>query len=201
MLRWLWPSVPKRVCIWTSFLTGFPHYAQTEAWSANSESDWSRVYAYFGVTCHLHFCQNNWGLLCATAVPLGWNGHRIRVCTQSRLWKRKFSRRSCRDSNWQPFDHESGAQISKLSVSYGSLTGSLNCQIEAAVERMECLVCACWLADRGMSVRTRRYINDLNVLGLACFQSCVCDGSVSYLKLADVCSLNDSFACHEKKWK
>ena len=97
MLRWLWPSVPKRVCIWTSFLTGFPHYAQTEAWSANSESDWSRVYAYFGVTCHLHFCQNNWGLLCATAVPLGWNGHRIRVSKQSWLWWRNFSSRSSQE--------------------------------------------------------------------------------------------------------
>ena len=44
----------------------------------------------------------------ATAVTRGWNGHRIRVSTQSWLRKRKFSRRSCRDSNSQPFDHESG---------------------------------------------------------------------------------------------
>ena len=39
----------------------------------------------------------------------GWNRHRIRVSTQSWLRRRKFSRRSCRDSNSQPFDHESGA--------------------------------------------------------------------------------------------
>ena len=52
-------------------------------------------------------------------VPLrwhgGWNGHRIRVSTQSWLWRRKFSRRSCRDLNSQPFDHESDALTNKLS--------------------------------------------------------------------------------------
>ena len=29
------------------------------------------VYAYLGVTCHLHFWQNDWGLLRATAVTRG----------------------------------------------------------------------------------------------------------------------------------
>ena len=61
---------------------------------------WTRVYAGLGATCHLH---NDWGLLRATAVTRGCNGHRIKVSTQSWLWKRKFSRRSCRDSNSQPF--------------------------------------------------------------------------------------------------
>ena len=28
------------------------------------------------VTCHLHFWQNDWDLLCATAVTWGWNGYR-----------------------------------------------------------------------------------------------------------------------------
>ena len=69
----------------------------------------SRVYAYLGVTCYLHFWQNGRGLLRATAVTRGWNGHWIRVSTQSWLWRRKFSRPSCRDSNSQPFDHEPGA--------------------------------------------------------------------------------------------
>ena len=54
--------------------------------------DGSRVYAYLGVTCHLHFWQNDCGLLRATAVTKGWgggwNGHWIRVSTK--LWKRKF---------------------------------------------------------------------------------------------------------------
>ena len=67
------------------------------------------MYACLRVTCHLHFRQNDRGFLRATAVTRGWNGHRIRVSTQSYLWRRKFSRRSCRDSNSQPFDHECGA--------------------------------------------------------------------------------------------
>ena len=72
------------------------------------------MHACLGVTCHLHFWQNERGLLRATAVSRGWNGHRIRVSTQSGLWRSKFSRRSCRDSNSQTFDHESGALTNKL---------------------------------------------------------------------------------------
>ena len=40
----------------------------------------------------------------------------------------------------------------------------LNCRIEMAVERVMRLVCKCWLANRGLFVRTRRYVND----GFAC---------------------------------
>ena len=36
-----------------------------------------------GVTCHLHFWQNDRGLLRATSVTRGWNGHRLRVSTKS----------------------------------------------------------------------------------------------------------------------
>ena len=32
-----------------------------------------KVYACLAVTCHLHFWQNDQGLLCATAVTRGWN--------------------------------------------------------------------------------------------------------------------------------
>ena len=39
----------------------------------------------------------------------------IRVSTESRSWRRKFSRRSCRDSNPQPFNYESGALTTELS--------------------------------------------------------------------------------------
>ena len=35
--------------------------------------------------------------------------------TQICFWRRKFSRRSCRDSNSQPFDHVSGALTNNLS--------------------------------------------------------------------------------------
>ena len=106
-LRQLWPNVLGKLHV-SSNLARFPHYAWTVAQSPN-------FVGCFGVTCHLHFWQNDRGLLRATAVKRGWNGHRIRVSTQSRLWiKRKFFRRSCRVSNSQPFDHESGALTIKL---------------------------------------------------------------------------------------
>ena len=74
-----------------------------------------KVHASLAVTCHLHFWQNDRGLLRATAVTRGWNGYRIRVSTESWPWRRKFSRRSSRDSNPRPFDHESGALTTELS--------------------------------------------------------------------------------------
>ena len=39
----------------------------------------------------------------------------IRVSTESRPWRRKFSRSSCRDLNPRPFSHESGALTTELS--------------------------------------------------------------------------------------
>ena len=39
----------------------------------------------------------------------------IRVSTESRPWRKKFSRRSSRDSNPRPFNHESGALTTELS--------------------------------------------------------------------------------------
>ena len=48
-----------------------------------------KVYACLAVTCHLHFWQNDRGLLRATAVTRGWNGYRYksqhRKCPQS-VW-------------------------------------------------------------------------------------------------------------------
>ena len=73
------------------------------------------MYACLGATCHLHFWQNDRGVLCATAVTRGWNGRRLKVSTQNLLWRKKFSRRFCQDSNSQPFDHESGDLTNKLS--------------------------------------------------------------------------------------
>ena len=67
----------------SSFPDRFPHYVWTAAWSAKFNFVGSRVYACLGVTCHLHFWQNDQGLLCATAVTQEWNGHCIRVSTQS----------------------------------------------------------------------------------------------------------------------
>ena len=39
----------------------------------------------------------------------------IRVSTERRPWRRKFSHRSSRDSNLRPFNHESGALTTELS--------------------------------------------------------------------------------------
>ena len=48
---------------------------------------------------------------CVFYVLRGWNGYRNK--SQHR---RKFSRRSCRDSNPRPFDQESGALTTELST-------------------------------------------------------------------------------------
>ena len=46
---------------------------------------------------------------------MGGTDTEIRVSTEIRPWRRKFSRRSCRDSNPRPFNHESGALTTELS--------------------------------------------------------------------------------------
>ena len=71
-----------------------------------------KVYACLAVTCHLHFWQNDRDFLRATVVTRGWNGYRNK-CTESRPWRRKFSRRSSRDSNPRPFNH-GGALTTEL---------------------------------------------------------------------------------------
>ena len=74
----------------SSFPDRFPHYVRTAAWSAHSDCVGSMVYACLGVTCHLHFWQNDRGLLRVTAVIRGWNGYRIRVSTQSLTLQKKI---------------------------------------------------------------------------------------------------------------
>ena len=83
------------------------------------------VHACLAVTYHLHFWQNDQDLSRATAVTRGWNDTEIRVSTESRPWRRKFSRRSSRDSNPRPFNHESGALTTELSPPLPSLTPPL----------------------------------------------------------------------------
>ena len=58
-------------------------YFPTLCLSAHSDFIGSRVYAYLGVSCHLHCWQNDQGLLRATVVTREWNGHQIRVSTHS----------------------------------------------------------------------------------------------------------------------
>ena len=73
-----------------------------------------KVYACLVVTCHLRFWQNDRGLLRATAVTRGWNGYRNKSQHRKLPLEKKFSRRSSRDSNPRPFNHESGALTTEL---------------------------------------------------------------------------------------
>ena len=81
---------------------------------ATSCKDIRKVYACLAVTCHLTFLQNDRDLLRATVVTGGGTDTEIRVSTESRPWRRKLSRRSSRDSNPRPFNHESGALTSEV---------------------------------------------------------------------------------------
>ena len=74
-----------------------------------------KVYACLAVACHLHFWQNDRDLLRATPVKRGWNGYRSKSQHRKLTLEKKFSRRSCRDSNPQHFDHGSGALTTELS--------------------------------------------------------------------------------------
>ena len=87
----------------------------TNAEARFNKSHIRKVYACLAVTCHLHFWQNDRDFLRATAVTRGGTDTEIRVSTESRPWRRKFSRRSSRDSNPRPFNHESGALTTELS--------------------------------------------------------------------------------------
>ena len=61
-----------------------------------------KVHACSAVTCYLHFWQNDRNILHGTAVTPGWNRYRHKS-TESWPWRRRFSHRSCQDSNPQPF--------------------------------------------------------------------------------------------------
>ena len=72
-----------------------------------------RVHVLLAVTSHLHFWQNDWDLLFlrATAVTGGGMDTKIRVCTESWPWRRKFFHHSGGDLNPRPFDHKSGTEL------------------------------------------------------------------------------------------
>ena len=102
-------------CLWACFWIG-SHTMPRQRHSQPTPTSWGQgSMCVSGVTCHLHFWQNDLGLLCATVVIQWWHGHRIWVSTHSWLWRRKFSCCSCWDSNSQPFDWESRVLTNKLS--------------------------------------------------------------------------------------
>ena len=74
-----------------------------------------KVYACLTVTCHLHLTEWPGSFTCYCGNTGGGTDTEIRVSTDSRPWRRKFSHRSCRDSNPRPFSHESGALTTELS--------------------------------------------------------------------------------------
>ena len=104
---------PSRTCKW---LRHDPNKQLTDWLMSHGQSHIRKAHACLAVTCHLHFWQNDRDLLHAIAVTRGWNDIEIRVSTESRPWRRKFPRRSCRDSNTRPFNHESGALTTELST-------------------------------------------------------------------------------------
>ena len=53
---------PDELCV-SSFPFRFPHYSWPAALSTHSDFVGSRVYACLGITCHLHFWQNDRNLL------------------------------------------------------------------------------------------------------------------------------------------
>ena len=55
----------------SSFPDRFPHYAYTASYSAYTDFVGSRAYACLGVTCHLHYWQNDRDIFAATAVTRG----------------------------------------------------------------------------------------------------------------------------------
>ena len=76
VVQWAETTVTKSsltACVWAHFHSDFVV---------------PKVHACLGVTCHLHFWQNDRGLLHATAVTQGWNRHRVSVSTQSWLEKK-----------------------------------------------------------------------------------------------------------------
>ena len=73
---WKFPDILELVLDRWSCCTTMP-------WQRHSNFVGSWVSACLGVTCPLHFWQNNRSLLHATAVTWGWNRHWITIITQS----------------------------------------------------------------------------------------------------------------------
>ena len=94
-----------------------------------TQSNVRNVHVCLAVTCHLCFWQNDWDLLRDIVVTRGGGmDTEIRVSTESWHWRWKLFRRSCRDSNPGPFNHESDTQTTELSPHWLSPTLAARCQ-------------------------------------------------------------------------
>ena len=76
---------PLTSCVWTRFRIGSYSMPAQRAQSAHTDFARSKMYACLGVSRHLHFWQNDRGLVRATAITQGWNGHRISQLTKLTL--------------------------------------------------------------------------------------------------------------------
>ena len=74
-----------------------------------------KVYACLAVTCHLHFWQNDCGLLCATAVTQGWNRYQNKSQHRKLTPEKKILLPLLLAFEPSTFDHESGALTTELS--------------------------------------------------------------------------------------
>ena len=70
-------------CTWVHFPDKFPYYARQHSQPTPILLGQLCLHVMQGVTCHLHFWQNDHILLCATAVTWGWCGHQIIDSTES----------------------------------------------------------------------------------------------------------------------
>ena len=98
----------------SSFQDRVQHFAGTATQSAHSDFVGSWVYACLGVTRHLRFWQNDRGLLRATAVSRGVERTPNKIQNTKLTLEKNILKLFLRDSNSQPFHHESGALTNNL---------------------------------------------------------------------------------------
>ena len=74
-----------------------------------------RVHVCLATTFHRHFWQTDRDLVRTIVVTRDGTDTKRRVSTENWPWRRKFSCRSCQESNLRPFSHKSGALTTDLS--------------------------------------------------------------------------------------
>ena len=79
------------------------------------QSHMLNVYACLAVTCHLHFWQNDRGLLHATAVTLMWNGYRNKSQHRKSTLETKILPPLLQGFKKRPFNHKTTALTAELS--------------------------------------------------------------------------------------
>ena len=96
---------PDELCV-SSFPDRFPHY--TCSIVSPLQLRCVKVVCMFRCNLPPAFLAKWLGSFTCHCGNTGWNGHQIRVSTESYLLRRKFSCSTCQDLNVQPYDQESG---------------------------------------------------------------------------------------------